>query len=96
MVEALQEQTDTISVMGQVSPKLVLSDRQQKAVLDATFALDELRRDAFLGSLTLLLADRTEIGDGELFMILRELQREHFHFPIATHAVGRRIGSPLV
>jgi hypothetical protein len=44
----------------------------------------------------LLLADRTEIGDGELFRILRELQREHFHFPIATHAVGRRIGSPLV
>ena len=82
--------------MGQVSAKLVLSDRQQKAVLDATFALDELQRHAFLGSLTLLLADRTEIGDGELFRILRELQRAHFHFPIATHAVGRRIGSPLV
>ena len=82
--------------MGQVSPKLVLSDRQQKAVLDATFALDELQRHAFLGSLTLLLSDRTEIGDGELFRILRELQRAPFHFPIATHAVGRRIGSPLV
>jgi hypothetical protein len=38
--------------MGEVSPKLVLSDRQQKAVLDATFALDELQRHAFLGSLT--------------------------------------------
>jgi hypothetical protein len=82
--------------MGEVSPKLVLSDHQQKSVLDATFALDELQRHAFLGSLTLLLADRTEIGDGELFSILRELQREHFHFPIATYAVGRRIGSPLV
>jgi hypothetical protein len=30
----------------------VLSDRQQKAVLDATFALDELQRHAFLSSLT--------------------------------------------
>ena len=45
--------------MGQVSPKLVLSDRQQKAVLDATFALDELQRHAFLGSLTIALRSVT-------------------------------------
>ena len=29
-------------------------------------------------ALTLLLKDRSEIGDGELFRILRELQREHY------------------
>jgi hypothetical protein len=50
----------------------VLSDRQQKAVLDATFALDEHQRHAFMTSLASLLANQTEVGDGELFQILRE------------------------
>ena len=68
--------------MGQVSPKLVHRDRQQKAVLDATFALDELQRHAFLGSLTLLLSDRTEIGDGELFRICGSCSERTSIFPL--------------
>jgi hypothetical protein len=44
-----------------------------------------LERDAFLAALLQQFAGRTEIGDGELFRTLRELQRQHFRPPSATH-----------
>jgi hypothetical protein len=69
--------------------ELVLSDRQQKMVLDATFALDSHERHAFMTALASLLTGRAEVGDGELFRLLRELQREHYQFPSATH--GHRV-----
>jgi hypothetical protein len=47
--------------------------------------LDALQRDAFLTALLQQFTGRTEIGDGELFRTLRELQRQHFRPPSATH-----------
>jgi hypothetical protein len=40
-------------------------------------------------ALSLLLNDRSEVGDGELFRLLRDLQKEHFDFPQLT-AQSRR------
>jgi hypothetical protein len=64
---------------------LKLTDSQQWQVIRATNPLDMLQRDAFLAALLQQFADRTEIGDGELFRTLRELQRQHFRPPSATH-----------
>jgi hypothetical protein len=36
---------------------------------------------AFLAALEALLAGRSEIGDGELSRLLRDLQRKHFKPP---------------
>jgi len=41
-------------------------------------------RARFLAALQGLLKDRTEIGDGELGRLLRDLQRQHFHPPVKT------------
>ena len=60
---------------------LKLTDSQQWQVIRATNPLDMLQRDAFLAALLQQFADRTEIGDGELFRTLRDLQREHFRPP---------------
>ena len=38
-------------------------------------------RTAFMTALETLLADRTEIGDGELHRALRDLQRKYFKPP---------------
>ena len=64
---------------------LKLTDSQQWQVIRATNPLDMPQRDAFLAALLLQFAGRTEIGDGELFRTLRELQRRHFRPPSATH-----------
>ena len=64
---------------------LKLTDSQQWQVIRATNPLDMLQRDAFLVALLQQFAGRTEIGDGELFRTLRDLQREHFRPPSATH-----------
>ena len=61
------------------------TDSQQWQVIRATNPLDMLERDAFLAALLQQFAGRTEIGDGELFRTLRELQRQHFRPPSATH-----------
>ena len=53
---------------------LKLTDSHQWQVIRATNPLDMLQRDAFLAALLQQFAGRTEIGDGELFRTLRELQ----------------------
>lgn len=58
-----------------------LADTQQAAVLRAVNPLERHQRTAFMTALTMLLKDREEIGDGALFRLLRDLQREHFDFP---------------
>ena len=70
----------TTSVPNPMAPRI--SDRQQTAILRAANPLEGYQRDAFLAALSLLLKDRDDIGDGELFRILRELQKEHFDFPV--------------
>jgi hypothetical protein len=60
---------------------LVLTARQQTAIQDATASLPPLQRHALIASLKIWLRNRTDIGDGELFRVLRELQREQLLAP---------------
>jgi hypothetical protein len=66
-----------------------LTEGQQSAVLRAANPLERYQREAFMTALSLLLNNRNEIGDGELFRLLRDLQREHYDFPVMT-AESRR------
>jgi hypothetical protein len=57
---------------------IALTDPQVTALINATRPLREHERVEFLAALKLFLADRSELGDGELARALRELQREYF------------------
>jgi len=59
-----------------------LTDDQQTAVLRAAYPLQPHQRSAFMATLYTLLEGRHSIGDGELYRVLRELQRQHFSPPI--------------
>jgi hypothetical protein len=63
---------------------LALTEHQQSLVLNALRPLDRLQREALLSGLSHHFGDRSEIGDGELFRLLRDLQREHFKYPKMT------------
>jgi hypothetical protein len=67
-----------------------------RPILRAATPLERYQREAFMTALALLLQGRKEIGDGELFRILRDLQREHFDFPAANCAVAARLKSRRV
>jgi hypothetical protein len=61
-----------------------LNDQQQTAVLNAARPLAPAERSAFMAGLAKQLADRREIGDGELHRVIRELQRQYFRPPKDT------------
>jgi hypothetical protein len=63
-----------------------LTDAQGLAILHAARPLQVEERAAFMAALGRLFAGRTEIGDGELGRMLRELQRQHFRPPAETTA----------
>jgi hypothetical protein len=77
---------------------MTLTDEQQIAVRRAIQPLDRIQRDAFLAALNSLFGERRSIGDGELYHMLRELQRIHFAYPMSgepswgqsSHARGDR------
>jgi hypothetical protein len=56
---------------------MTLTEAQHVAVCRAINPLDRNQQDAFLAALEIMLAERTSVGDGELFRMLRELQRIH-------------------
>jgi hypothetical protein len=47
------------------------------ALLDAARSLSPAMRKEFLRDIAVALADRSDIGDGQLGRVLRELQRRH-------------------
>jgi hypothetical protein len=63
---------------------LALTDTQVDAVIRAAAPLPVAERAAFLEELGRVLAGRHEVGDGQLFVILRDVQRKHFRPPLAT------------
>jgi hypothetical protein len=77
----------------------ILTDEQQAAVMRACQPLQVPERQAFLASLTQLLRDRSDVGDGELFRMLRELLRQGFFRPpeVTKAAIHhhRRVGEPI-
>jgi hypothetical protein len=58
-----------------------LSDGQLSAIMRASQPLEPAQRSTFLSALATLFQGRSQIGDGELERVLRELQREHFRPP---------------
>jgi len=56
---------------------MTLTDDQLAAVRRAIEPLDRLQQDAFVAALNKLLANRRTVGDGELYAMLRDLQRIH-------------------
>jgi recombinational DNA repair protein RecR len=66
-------------------PTLTLTEQQELAVINAARPLAPIEQKAFLMALYYilhgLLANRSEVGDGELSRLLRELQRKHFRPP---------------
>jgi hypothetical protein len=69
---------------------MLLTDAQQSAVIRATNALDGTQRDALIGQLLLAFAGREEIGDGELYRALRQLQQSVFDPPPRERLLPKR------
>jgi hypothetical protein len=69
---------------------LSLSDQQLTALMTAARPLQPLERSAFLAALAVLLRGRDEVGDGELYRSIKQLQREHFKPPTDTET-GRSL-----
>jgi hypothetical protein len=63
---------------------LALSDAQVDAVVRAAQPLAPADRGAFLEELGRVLAGYREIGDGQLYVVIREVQRRHFDAPRNT------------
>jgi hypothetical protein len=61
------------------------SDDQLSAVMRASQPLEPYERSAFLSALATLFQGRSEVGDGELFRSIKQLQREHFRPPALEH-----------
>jgi len=63
------------------TPPLALSDAQIAAIMGLVRPLQPHQRSLFLEMLAAKLNSRREIGDGEVYRVCRELQREHFDPP---------------
>jgi hypothetical protein len=63
------------------TPTPRLTAEQQRTILNATTMLLHGPRQAFLHDLSEKLNGRQTIGDGELYRILKELQRLHWRPP---------------
>jgi hypothetical protein len=68
---------------------LNLDDAQWLTVDTATRMLDHVQREAFMAALDHLFVDKTEIGPGELYQALRELQHEFYRYPVSTGGTRR-------
>jgi hypothetical protein len=60
------------------APPLALSDAQLTTIMQLSRPLLPAQRIAFLEMLAAKLNGRHEIGDGTIYLLCRELQREYF------------------
>src|SRR5262249_50265133 len=79
----------TIAIVSQprsreLAARLNLTDDQQSAVYRATQPLEPPDRAAFLRTLAERLANIDDPGDGQVFLLIRELQKSFFVPPLAT------------
>jgi hypothetical protein len=72
---------------GALSP-LALSDDQITSIMQLSRPLQPDQRTAFLEMLATKLQGQTELGDGALYRICRELQREVLDPPDLSRASG--------
>lgn len=66
---------------------MVITEQQSLAIINAARPLQPAERTAFTNALAALLAGRHEMGDGELFRALRDLQRKHLKPPTKAEVI---------
>jgi hypothetical protein len=71
-------------------PPLALSDEQLDAVFRAARPLRVADRDAFLQDVAAALQGRSEIGDGDVYRVLADIQRHHHDPPLMDHLPQHR------
>jgi hypothetical protein len=69
-------------------PPLALTDSQISAIMALAHPLSPDQRSRFLEMLATRLNGRGEIGDGTLYQLCRELQRQHFSPPSFDRDTG--------
>jgi hypothetical protein len=73
---------------GDVLMPLALSDSELTTIFAAARPLAVTARDPFLREVAERLAAMPERGDGLVFQICREVQREHWNPPVGIEVVG--------
>jgi hypothetical protein len=76
--------------LGGTNKMLCLTDSEMDIVLAAARPLDVRVRDDFLREVVQCLAALPERGDGLVFRIVREIQRQHWDPPTHGYAATRR------
>jgi hypothetical protein len=67
-----------------------LTDAQLDAVLAAARPLRVADRDAFLQDVAAALQGRPELGDGDVYRAIADVQRRHHDPPLMDHQPGHR------
>jgi hypothetical protein len=67
---------------------LKLSDSELDVIFAAARPLQVEDRDAFLRAVAERLSSLPHLGDGLVFQICREVQREHWNPPVGIEVVG--------
>jgi hypothetical protein len=67
-----------------------LSDEQLDAVFRAARPLRVADRDAFLQEVAAALQGHSEIGDGDVYRVLADVQRRHHDPPLMDHVPQHR------
>jgi hypothetical protein len=67
-----------------------LTDEQMDAVFRAARPLRVADRDAFLQDVAAALQGRPELGDGDVYRVLADVQRRHHDPPMMDHLPQHR------
>jgi hypothetical protein len=73
-------------------PPLRLTDTQLGMIMQAAKPLQPTDRDKFLQALAAELQGQPEPGDGQLYQLIRRLQRAHWDPPLSDHEPHRKGG----
>jgi hypothetical protein len=71
---------------------LALTDAQITTIMRIARPLSPPQRTAFLEMLAAKLNGQRELGDGEVYRLCRELQRQHFDPPIIDRGIASKYG----
>jgi hypothetical protein len=71
-------------------PPIRLTDDQMGAVFAAARPLRVADRDAFLQEVAAALQGRSEIGDGDVYRAIADVQRRHHDPPLMDHLPQHR------
>jgi hypothetical protein len=76
---------------------IAVSDQQLSAIMNACEPLQPMERSAFLAALAHQLSGYSDVGDGELHRLIRELLRQTWRPPEIPREMvqHRRVGAPI-